>query len=544
MYRRDISHTLRLLMVGLGMFVLYHTWIKPTYLTTSALPSAPDPAPIAPVVDRPRLDDATPPPELPATRLIDPSDAPSELLNRIREDLDRGHYKKVESALRKLSRTALNEPASKRYAAALWNNLGVQQEKFGGIELSVKAFKQAVALSPEHPVIVSNATQAYWGLRDPALTPEFLHTVIRVAPTDPFPRLALADILIEQGDYAAAAGQLAAAESQAKQDTNLRSYFKKLTARLDLAPPSPVRVAQVPSATPQVTRTAPPLAPRPAAPNPAPDRSNTAVTAPPQPPRTQSEQPVAPPPAKTEPQPATTAPQPTPGASRSPERFLVRYDGKETPDTWTQIRSILEYAHQDLSQKFGHTPTKPFPVVLHTNQSFPTEADTPALADGLFDGTTGTIHIPTAGALEDLGLLSRVVRHQFAHALIQEKMGARKQAVPTWLAEGLSLHLAEDPWPALDEAKDHPLAVLPLQSLQGHWQSLPKESITIAYREATLATQHLLDRYNMYGVRQVLNGLQAGLSFDAALQQKLSLTVDAFSHQWQATVQTAAGPKH
>ena len=160
-----------------------------------------------------------------------------------------------------------------------------------------------------------------------------------------------------------------------------------------------------------------------------------------------------------------------------------------------------------MSQKFGHMPTKPFPVVLHTNQPFATEADTPALADNLFDDATGTIHIPTAGALEDLGLLSRVVRHQFAHALIHEKLGTQKQAVPIWLAEGLSLHLAEDPWPALDEAKDHPLTVLPLQSLQGHWQSLPKESITIAYQEATLATQHLLDRYNMYGVRQVLTTL-------------------------------------
>ncbi|MFO0707303.1 MAG: peptidase MA family metallohydrolase [Nitrospira sp.] len=542
MYRRDISHTLRLLMVGLGIFVLYHTWIKPTYLTKPA--PAPAPAPMAPIVDHPPMDGTVTPPDLPATRLIDPGDAPSGQLGLIREDLDRGNYKKVESALRKLSRTALNEPPSKQYAAALWNNLGVQQEKFGGIELSVKAFKQALALAPEHPVILSNATQAYWGLRDPALTPDFLQTAIRVAPNDPFPRLALADILIERGDTAAATDQLTATESQAKQDPNLRSYYQRLVSRIELTPAASVRVAQVPSPASQTARTAPQTAPPSSPPTPARTNAIAAIqpSAPPTPPPAQPEL-ATPPPATGEPQPATTTPQPTPGASRSTEHFLVRYDGKEAPDAWTQIRSILEYAHQDMSQKFGHMPTKPFPVVLHTNQPFATEADTPALADNLFDDATGTIHIPTAGALEDLGLLSRVVRHQFAHALIHEKLGTQKQAVPIWLAEGLSLHLAEDPWPALDDVKNHPLAVMPLQSLQSRWKSVPKESLPAAYHESFLATQHLLDRYNMYGVRQVLNGLQVGLSFDAALQQKLSLTVDAFSRQWQATVQTASGPK-
>jgi type II secretory pathway component PulF len=36
----------------------------------------------------------------------------------------------------------------------------------------------------------------------------------------------------------------------------------------------------------------------------------------------------------------------------------------------------------------------------------------------------------------------------------------------------------------------------------------------------------------MYGVRQVLNLIQAGQSLDAAMQAKLSLSYDKFQQQW------------
>ena len=323
-------------------------------------------------------------------------------------------------------------------SAALWNNLGIQQEKFGGIAISVKAFKQAVMLNPKHPIALINLTQAYWGLRDPSLTPEFLQTVIRYAPNDLFPHLALADILIERGNTNGAAAQLKAVETQAASDPNLRPYFQQLSARLPHTEPAQPQTAQrkPETATPPVTLTRTmPNEPTPA-PVPAPNTAAQKATQ------------LAPP---------SAPPRETPATPLSPpgtEHFVVKFDGAAAPDVWTQIRSILEYAYQDMTQKFGHTPATPIQVVLHTGQSFPAEVGTPAPADMLFDAPSTTIHIPTVNAMEDLALLSRVVRHEFAHALIQEKMGAQKQALPTWLAEGLAIQLAEDPWPDLDDMKE------------------------------------------------------------------------------------------
>src|SRR4030066_1212879 len=126
----------------------------------------------------------------------------------------------------------MEKAPAKRYGAALWNNLGVQQEKFDGTALSVKAFKKAVALDSANPLVHLNLTQAYWELRDPGMSPRFLERVIRVAPDDPFPRLALAELLLEKGN-AAAATPLKLARPRAQNDPNLRPYFQKLLAKAE-----------------------------------------------------------------------------------------------------------------------------------------------------------------------------------------------------------------------------------------------------------------------------------------------------------------------
>jgi hypothetical protein len=151
----------------------------------------------------------------------------------------------------------------------------------------------------------------------------------------------------------------------------------------------------------------------------------------------------------------------------------------------------------------------------------------------LFDHTSGAIHIPVQEALEDLALFSRIVRHEFVHALLFEYLKGRSTVVPTWLTEGLVMHLAEDPWSDVEDAKQHSAALIPLTSLQGAWGQLPSESALIAYLEAGSATQNLLDRYSMYGVRQVMTALRDGRSLDTAMQQKLSVSYEQFQRQWE-----------
>jgi len=510
-YRKDISHILRLLAFILILFLVYQIWLKPTYFSPVSLPQQPPET--AAILPPSHLNQILSPEhqrrDEPQTRLLDLAQAPNSTLVSIREELDKGNYAETERHLRTLPEKMLANTEVRRYIAALWNNLGVQQEKFGGIEVSVKAFKRSVALDPSNAIAHLNLTQAYWGLRDPAMTPQFLEKVIRLAPQDPFPHLALADLLLERGNIKLAATHLDKARTRAEADPTLQGYLKKLTAKVESAAPASQSVASVPHS------------PQPVGPATSPKDSHFPPS-------------VATPASQTPP----ASVSPSGGRTRqlaSPEtgHFTVQFDGSPDQATWTRMKAILDYAHEEITQKFGHAPSKPMAVVLHTHQKFAGTSGSPIWADTLFDLTSGAIHIPVQEALEDLALFSRIVRHEFVHALLFEYLKGRSTVVPTWLTEGLVMHLAEDPWSDVEDAKQHSAALIPLTSLQGAWGQLPSESALIAYLEAGSATQNLLDRYSMYGVRQVMTALRDGRSLDTAMQQKLSVSYEQFQRQWE-----------
>ena len=515
MYHKDISHIIRILICGLVLFLVYQIWLKPTYFSPVPLPQPPAGTAAFPPPSDP---DQTFRPEPgrwsePQTRLLEFGQPPNLKLGSIREELEKGNYAETERHLRALPQKSLANIQVRKYVAALWNNLGIQQEKFGGIEVSVKAFKRSVALDPSNPVAHLNLTQAYWGLRDPAMTPQFLETVIRLIPQDPFPHLALADLLLEKGQVTVAATHLSQARTRAEADATLRPYLKKLTTKVESATPASQSVAHV--------------APSPKLVAPAPSPKNS-----PLPPSIAAPANQAPP--------ATVSPSEDRLRQLAPpetRHFTVQFDGTPDQATWARMKAILDYAYEEITQKFGHVPSTPMTVVLHTNQKFSGPPGSPVWADSLFDHTSGAIHLPTEGALEDLALFSRIARHEFVHALLFEYLKGRSTVAPTWLIEGLAMHLAEDPWSDMEETKQPGTALIPLTSLQGSWGKLPSGSLLTAYLEASSATQLLLDSYSLHNVRQAMNALREGRSLDAAMQQKLSVPYDQFQRQWEKASQ-------
>ena len=513
-YRRDISSTLTLLALALVLFIGYQAWLKPTYLTQE--PAARQSSDSPPLQPTPSFTlpgtQEYPSWDVPQTRLVDLGLAPTDALGLIRDEVEKGNYREAERRLMALSHTRLEKAQATRYIAALWNNLGVQQEKFGGSALSVKAFKKAVAFDPTNPLAYMNLTQAYWELRDPAMTSQFLKTVIRLNPTDPFPHLALAEVLLEKGDKTLAMTHLDLARPQSQYDPNLRPYRDKLVAKAGAGNSMrPHAVALAPTSTSAAIDTSP-------APNPREGRTPPPST------------PSAPPP------PSSIAtqeePPPRPFIPRNTAHFVVQFDGPDDPATWVRIRAMLEYAYEEIPPKFGHVPARPITVVLHTGQKFSGPAGIPNWADTLFDHTSGTIHLPTQGALDDLALFSRVVRHQFVHALFHEQTKNVRTSPPTWLVEGLAIHLTEDPWPDMEESRQKSLPLTPLPDLQESWAQFPSASLPTAYLTANAATQHLIDRYSMFTVRQLMHALMTGQSLETAMQQKLSVSYEQFQRQW------------
>ncbi len=466
MYRRNISQLLGYLAAVVGLFLLYHTWAKPTFF-----PPAPPPLVVlVPVEDSHATADQAVKEELRASeakqvRISDPSQVPKSphvaKLEGIRDELEKGNAAEAETRLSDLPSSLLAETPVRRYVAVLWNNLGILLENTGGTTISVNAFKKAVSLDSINPVAHLNLAHAYWELRDPGLTEEFLRHVIQLAPAEPFPHLAMADLLQNQDRLAEAARHLDQAADRAGQDPALRSYLQTVS----------VRVRRTEQTEQQLT-------------------------------------------------------------SRGSTHFTVKFDGGEDQATWTSVLDILEDAYRDIGQKFGHFPGKPIVVVLHTKDNFQSATGSPAWADGLFDPVLGRIQVPTQGALTDQTWLTRVLRHEYVHAVLNDHLGMGAGLVPTWLNEGLAMQLAGDPWIDIDRLARADITLVPLAVLEGGWGNLSSGAATVAYLEGSSATHYMIDRFGMHRVKELLNLLKARQPIAAAMQDKLSLTYEQFERRW------------
>jgi tetratricopeptide (TPR) repeat protein len=467
MYRRNITHILGPLALMLTLFISYHAWLKPHYF--------PDPPPPAAQIipDEPASTSRSQGEETALImskrpRTIDPMTVPVprhiDLLATINEELEKGNAAPVEAKLADIPGSVLAEPSVRRHVAILWNNLGILQERAGGTEASLKAFKKAAALDPNNTIAMLNLAHAYWSLRDPNLTVEFLSKVAALAPEEAFPHLALADLLQEQDKLTEAGVHLREATARIRSDPALRSYLKIVTEKVQ-------RTEKVEEKL----------------------------------------------------------------ASRSSVHFIVKFDGNEDQATWTTVLDILEDAYRDIGQKFNYFPEKPITVTLLTKTGFQDSTDSPAWADGLFDPVLGRIQVPTQGALTDREWLTRVLRHEFVHALLHHQVGPNGGSIPTWLNEGLAMQLSGDSWQELDRALENDVQMVPLTALEGSWDQLSPHAAMVAYVEASSATHYLLDRFGMHKMHEVLGHLKARQTLGMAMQDKLLLSYDRFQQQWAET---------
>ena len=236
MYRRNIFHILYPIACLIGLFVVYQAWFKPTYLPTS-----PSDQPKT-VVGNSQCEPPKPFHEGPSeleqkhTRLIDPSVIPKtahhELLETIRDEIEKGHVDTAETKLVDLPAAITNNDTTRPYVSILWNNLGIQQEKHGGTTVSIKAFKKAASLDAKNPVVQLNLAHAYWELRDPSMTQNFLEQLTVLAPSEAFPHLALADLFEERDQLGEAARHLDHAIARAGKDSAVQSYLQTVTAKV------------------------------------------------------------------------------------------------------------------------------------------------------------------------------------------------------------------------------------------------------------------------------------------------------------------------
>lgn len=180
--------------------------------------------------------------------------------------------------------------------------------------------------------------------------------------------------------------------------------------------------------------------------------------------------------------------------------FDIDYRDDRDPAVIADIAADLEDAYDYVGGRLGFTPEGRTRAVLYPQEDFHHFTQMPDWIGGLFDGR---IKIPVGGLESGSDELSRVIRHEYAHRVINEISG---RACPVWLNEGIAMWAEgndefREAW-ALEELSSRQL--LDLTTITGPLAALGEQRARTAYAQSYLAVAHLAARYGERRIPELL----------------------------------------
>ena len=203
----------------------------------------------------------------------------------------------------------------------------------------------------------------------------------------------------------------------------------------------------------------------------------------------------------------------------------------ETPVMREYVAPLAQQALKTFSEKYDFTPKGPILIEM-----FPKHDDFAVRTVGLpgMIGALGacfgrvvTLDSPKARPPGDFNW-APTLWHELAHVVTLQ---LSKQRVPRWLTEGISTYeekLGSPAWGREGELSfvaaygqgEH----MSLRELNAAFQD--PEKISLAYYEASILTEHIVDKYGMGALRKLLMGYGEGLEGEAALKAGLGVDID------------------
>jgi tetratricopeptide (TPR) repeat protein len=211
--------------------------------------------------------------------------------------------------------------------------------------------------------------------------------------------------------------------------------------------------------------------------------------------------------------------------------FIVKYEGGSREVVGRFLLTTLEQVYETVGVNLGRYPTKKITVVLYSNKEFKDATRSPDWAGALFDGK---IRIPIKGLSGRTNELTRMVTHEYTHAVIFDIAGLN---CPVWLHEGMAQYMEKADVAKADELileyykryEDIPS----LKDFSGGFMGLGDNEAYFAYMLSLSGTNYLIKTYGMSFIRDLLTGLGEGREFDEVFTDVYFITFDSFMSRWK-----------
>ncbi len=211
--------------------------------------------------------------------------------------------------------------------------------------------------------------------------------------------------------------------------------------------------------------------------------------------------------------------------------LVVKLHPSEMPVMREYVLPLAQHALETFSKKYQFTPAGPILIEM-----FPKHDDFAVRTVGLpgMIGALGacfgrvvTLDSPRARPPGDFNW-APTLWHELAHVMTLQ---LSKQRVPRWLTEGISTYEEKLGSPAWGREGELTFAMaygqgkhMSLRELNAAFQD--PEKISLAYYEASILTEHIVETYGMAALRKLLVTYGEGLEGEAALKAGLGVEID------------------
>lgn len=211
------------------------------------------------------------------------------------------------------------------------------------------------------------------------------------------------------------------------------------------------------------------------------------------------------------------------------DQFDIKYS-KEGAVLSYNVRYYLQEAYRLLGQDFDCRPRHKIIVLISDREEFETIGGWPDSVQGIYDGK---IRLPLIGAELKPDEIRGLVWHEYTHLIVHE---ISKGKAPLWLNEGLAYYegyvYANKNTRALKAAVENdklvPFAQLDVVlNVKAH-----DANYWVACQEAYTLANYFMKRYNKYKIREILQLLGEGETFEAIAKRKLNITIKELEKRW------------
>ena len=203
------------------------------------------------------------------------------------------------------------------------------------------------------------------------------------------------------------------------------------------------------------------------------------------------------------------------------DRFSIRFDGPVQEKLAARAASVLSAAFWRIGNALQAYPSAPINVILYSERQFHDITGAPEWSGGEFDGQ---VRLPVRGASQNLQQFDRVLTHELTHAMLKS---LAPRNLPVWLNEGLAMHFEGRDGLLSERRLASVRLFVPLKYLRSDFSGFNTAQATLAYEESAFATRALIDRLGIANIGFVLQDLDAGQSFEQAIE-RFGLTASEF----------------